>query len=156
MGGTLRSLAAATCATGRPLSNTSRAPRSNSSGGYFLGRGIRGSSTSSRTDHLGFEVSVRPSLAQLDPDVGLGAEPDSPALSGPREPWKSHRRRLNQRQVYLGKGFGQGRKLGRLNRGDWHVRWWRGKLRGVDARKRLAVRAGSRAAAGAAAAGAAA
>src|SRR3954470_17287191 len=61
----------ATCAIGRPLSNTSRAPRSNSSGGHLRGRGIDGSSTSSRTDRPGFEVSVKPSLAQLGGAVRL-------------------------------------------------------------------------------------
>src|SRR5215204_59919 len=57
-GGTPRSRA--TCAIGRPLSNTSRAPRSSSSGGYFPGRDISRSSTSSRTEDPGIEVSVKP------------------------------------------------------------------------------------------------
>ena len=54
---------AATCAIGRPDSNTRRTARSRSSSEYLRGRAIDGSSPSSRTDHPGFEASVKPSLA---------------------------------------------------------------------------------------------
>ena len=57
------------------------------------------------------------------PGRRLGAGPDSPALSLTAEAWKPHRRGLNRRSLYLGKRFRQGRKLGRLNCGNWHVRW---------------------------------
>src|SRR4051794_16523170 len=54
---------AATCAIGRPDSKTSLTARSRSSSEYLRGRGIDRSSTSSRTDHPGLEVSAKPSLA---------------------------------------------------------------------------------------------
>ena len=43
---------AATCAIGRPDSNTSRTPRSNNSSGYFLGRGMTRRSPLPRTEIL--------------------------------------------------------------------------------------------------------
>src|SRR4051794_31164123 len=54
----------ATCAIGRPDSNTNRTARSRNSSSYLRGRDIDRSSTSSRTDHPGFEASAEPSLAQ--------------------------------------------------------------------------------------------
>jgi hypothetical protein len=56
---------AATWATGRPDSNTSRTARSRSSPGYFFRAGNDQASTSSRTDHPGFEASAEPGLARL-------------------------------------------------------------------------------------------
>jgi hypothetical protein len=53
----------ATWAIGRPLSNTSRAPRSSSSGGYFLGRPMRTAAFLSAGTEPRIKVSVKPSLA---------------------------------------------------------------------------------------------
>src|SRR5581483_5243618 len=54
---------AATCAIGRPDSNTSRVARSNNSTGYFLALAITGASPSARTAP-GSQVSVKPGMAQ--------------------------------------------------------------------------------------------
>src|SRR5439155_19407176 len=76
----------ATCAIGRPDSNTKRTARSRSSSGYFLGAGIDGASTSSRTEP-GFEASVKPGLAHRrlwsrgDRRAGLRAGRIGPAVA---------------------------------------------------------------------------
>src|SRR5829696_8684898 len=54
---------AATCAIGRPDSNTSRVARSNNSTGYFLALATTGASPSARTAP-GSQVSVKPGMAQ--------------------------------------------------------------------------------------------
>ena len=84
---------AATCAIGRPDSNTSRAPRSNNSCEYFLARGMTGD-FSFRQANPGLEVSVKPRMAQattecpgksfmrVGPDPRLGAEGISGFIGG--------------------------------------------------------------------------
>jgi len=53
---------AATCAIGRPDSNTSRVARSNNSTGYFLALGM--TDLSFRQANPGIEVSVKTGMAQ--------------------------------------------------------------------------------------------
>jgi hypothetical protein len=54
----------AMCAIGRPDSNTSRTPRSRSSGGYLRGAGNDGASPLPSTDHPGLGASTEPGTAQ--------------------------------------------------------------------------------------------
>jgi hypothetical protein len=54
----------ATCAIGRPDPITNLAPRSSSSGGYFLGRDIRTDASSLRGQNPRQKASVKPSLPQ--------------------------------------------------------------------------------------------
>src|SRR4051812_49291585 len=60
----------ATCAIGLPDSNTNRTARSRISSEYLRGRDIDRSSTSSRTDHPGFEAPAKLSLAHAGREPG--------------------------------------------------------------------------------------
>src|SRR4051812_23113875 len=72
----------ATCAIGRPLSITTRAPRSSSSGGYFLGRAIAAERLLSRGQNPRFEVSVKSGPAHMTPArAQRGVSGDAPHLA---------------------------------------------------------------------------
>jgi hypothetical protein len=100
-------ISAATCAIGRPDSNTSLIPRSINSRGYFLGRDIHGESPDPRTDRPRNRTSVKQAwLNALEPRFGALLDDLEKAAGGGIDPLAILNRHWNERSAFVAGGLG--------------------------------------------------